>query len=211
MEQDQSKILLVEGPEDKKVIAEILRASGIDLIIKPCGGCNQLFDQLPLYLSNPGQYKTIGVVLDADANPEGRLQRFEQILNENGRYGRDGIVRFADEGLIIDGNDANAARVGLWMMPDNQSHGMLEDFLDRLAVAACPQLMEEAERAVATIERKKVHRYTPAHRSKARIHTYLAWKKEPGRSLACAVSKHYFDVSSENARSFVGWTMRLFE
>ena len=43
--------------------------------------------------------------------------------------------------LLVDGVVVDAARVGLWVMPDNQSYGMLEDFLAAMADTAHPDLM----------------------------------------------------------------------
>lgn len=211
MDQNQGKVLLVEGPDDKRVIAEILKKwDAPEIYIKECGGCSQLYKMFPLYLSNPDEYKTIGVILDADTNPEGRLQRFVQLLNESGRYEIDATVHLPADGLIIDTRDADTARVGLWVMPDNHSHGMLETFLSELAEATCPQMMTEADRALINIEQKGIQQYTPVHRPKAKIHTYLAWQKEPGRTLACAVTKHYLDASDDKARPFIEWVKQLF-
>ncbi len=148
--------------------------------------------------------------MDADINPEGRLQRFAQVLNASKRYRLDEKTPLIAEGLITDGVVVDAARVGLWVMPDNQSHGMLEDFLAAMADTVHPELMEESESAFSNVESKGLQRYTPRHRPKAKIHTYLAWQKDPGSTLPQAIQKHYLDVSSENARPFVSWISRLF-
>ena len=211
MDQDQSKILLVEGLDDKRVITEILHAWDTPCPhIEPCDGCENLFRMLKGYISNPGCYKVIGVVLDADANPEGRMQHFVEILKGSGRYDVERIGALSAGGLVIGMGGEDAARVGLWIMPDNQSHGMLEDFLTGLADAVHPELLVEAERALVNLERNEIQQYTPAHRPKAKMHTYLAWQKEPGRTLACAVAKHYFDASSEKTRPFIDWVARLY-
>ena len=211
MEKDQSKVLLVEGAGDEGVIKEILDAWNLTCpSIKPCGSDVQVFQALKMYISNPAQYKTIGVVVDADINPEGRLQRFAQVLNACKRYRVDEKTPLAPTGLITDGTVVDAARVGLWVMPDNQSHGMLEDFLAAMANAVHPELMEESESAISNVESKGLQQYTPRHRPKAKIHTYLAWQEEPGRTLPQAIQKHYLDVSSENSRPFVEWLSRLF-
>lgn len=211
MEQDQSKVLLVEGAGDEGVIKEILNEWNVPCpCIKACGSDAQVFQALKLYLSNPGQYKTIGVIVDADINPVGRLQRFVQVLNASKRFRLDENNPLTAEGLITDGVVVDAARVGLWVMPDNQSHGMLEDFLAVMADTAHPELMVESESAISNIESKGLQQYTPRHRPKAKIHTYLAWQKDPGSTLPQAIQKHYLDVSSENARPFVSWINRLF-
>ena len=98
--------------------------------------------------------------------------------------------------LLVEGVVVDAARVGLWVMPDNQSHGMLEDFLAAMADTAHPELMVESESAISNIESKGLQQYTPRHRPKAKIHTYLAWQKDPGSTLPQAIQKHYLDVSS---------------
>ena len=51
--------------------------------------------------------------------------------------------------LLVEGVVVDAARVGLWVMPDNQSHGMLEDFLAAMADTAHPELMVESESAIS--------------------------------------------------------------
>lgn len=174
MEQDQSKVLLVEGAGDEGVIKEILNAWNVPCpCIKACG---------------------------SDA----------QVLNASKRYRLDENNPLIAEGLITDGVVVDAARVGLWVMPDNQSHGMLEDFLAAMADTAHPELMVESESAISNIESKGLQQYTPRHRPKAKIHTYLAWQKDPGSTLPQAIQKHYLDVSSENARPFVSWISRLF-
>lgn len=211
MEQDQSKVLLVEGTGDEGVIREILDAWDVPCpSIKACRSDVQVFQALKLYLSNPAQYKTIGVVVDADTHPEGRLQRFAQVLNASKRYRLDEKTPLVPEGLITDGVVVDAARVGLWIMPDNQGHGMLEDFLSGMAAAVHPELLEESEHAISKVESQGIQQYTSRHRPKAKIHTYLAWQEEPGRTLPQAIQKHYLDVSSENARPFVTWLNRLF-
>ena len=54
MEQDQSKVLLVEGAGDEGVIKEILDAWNVPCpCIKACGSDSQVFQALKLYLSNP--------------------------------------------------------------------------------------------------------------------------------------------------------------
>lgn len=211
MEQDQSKVLLVEGTGDEGVIKEILDAWNLPCpSIKACGSDAKVFQALKMYLSNPGPYKTIGVVVDADTHPQGRLQRFAQVLNASKHYRVDEKTPLAPEGLITDGAVIDAARVGLWVMPDNQGHGMLEDFLSGMAAAVHPALMEESEHAISNVESLGIQQYTLRHRPKAKIHTYLAWQKDPGTTLPQAIQKHYLDVSSENARPFVEWINRLF-
>lgn len=211
MEADQSKILLVEGPGDKGVVTEILKAWGLPCpYIRDCGSVEEVFRMLKLYLANPLQYRIIGVIVDADIHPEGRLQRFAQTITAGGRYSLDEHSPMQNEGLILDGIDSDTARVGLWVMPDNHGHGMLEDFLAKMAATVNPELMDESELAIAHVEERGIQRYSSVHRPKAKVHTYLAWQKEPGTTLPAAIMKHYLDATSENAIPFIEWVRRLF-
>lgn len=211
MEADQNKVLLVEGIGDKGVISEILSAWDVPCpFVKDCGSVDDVFKMLRLYLTNPGKYRTVGVVVDADAHPEGRLQRFTQILNSSSLYHLNEKTPLAAEGMITDGIVVDAPRVGLWVMPDNQSHGMLEDFLAAMADTTHSELMEESEHAISNVEKRGIQLYSAQHRPKAKIHTYLAWQKDPGSTLPQAIQKHYLNVSSANARPFVTWIERLF-
>lgn len=211
MEEDVSNVLLVEGAGDKGVISAILNEWKVSCpLIRECGSDGEVFKMLKLYLSNSTRYKAIGVIVDADTRPEGRLQRFVQLAVESGWYKLSSKTILPAEGLILDSLDADAPRIGLWVMPDNRSHGMLEDFLAKMAEVTHPDLLDESEYAIAHIEERGVQQYTPAHRPKAKIHTYLAWQKEPGCTLPQAVMKHYLNATSDNARPFVDWIKRLF-
>lgn len=211
MEDAQGSVLLVEGTGDKGVIIELLKAWEVPCpCIKECGSDGEVFKALKVYLSNPGLYRKVGVIVDADTKPEGRIQRFSQILAENGRYASAGKISLAADGLVVEGDDIDSSRLGLWVMPDNRGHGMLEDFLAEMASAIHPDLLDESERAIAHMEERGLQLYSPAHRPKAKIHTYLAWQKAPGCSLSQAVMKHYLDVTSDNARLFVEWIQRVF-
>ena len=211
MEEDISKVLLVEGTGDKGVITAILKEWNLSCpLINECGSDVEVFKSLKLYLSNSNLYKTIGVIVDADAHPKGRFQRFVQLAMASGWYDISPKVTLPADGLILNGIDSDAPRIGLWVMPDNCSHGMLEDFLTQMAETTCPNLLDESEYAIAHVEQRGVQQYTPAHRPKAKMHTYLAWQKEPGCTLPQAVMKHYLNASSDNARPFVDWVKRLF-
>ena len=48
------------------------------------------------------------------------------------------------------------------------------------------------------------------YRSKALIHTWLAWQEDPGTPLGLAVTKRYLDGDHALAQQFVQWLLRLF-
>ena len=48
------------------------------------------------------------------------------------------------------------------------------------------------------------------HKSKAEIHTWLAWQEEPGTPMGQAITKQYLDTNKELAKKFIGWLDNLF-
>jgi hypothetical protein len=49
-----------------------------------------------------------------------------------------------------------------------------------------------------------------AYRSKAVVHTYLAWQDEPGSPLGQFITKQALQLNIEIAVSFTDWMQKLF-
>jgi len=90
-------------------------------------------------------------------------------------------------------------------MPNNQSEGMLEDFLLSLIPYAARSFAKKA--AEEAID-KKFGNYIPEHKSKAVAHTYLAWQHVPGNPLEAAIRVKSFEVKEQNV--FVEWLKAFF-
>lgn len=71
-------------------------------------------------------------------------------------------------------------RVGVWLMPDNQSRGMLEDFAGQLV----PPEDELWDKAKLNVDEIVNPRFPEEHTAKAYIYTWLGWQKEPIRYKA---------------------------
>jgi hypothetical protein len=104
-------------------------------------------------------------------------------------------------------------RVGIWLMPNDLARGgMLEDFAVQL-IREGDVLLERARLALDEIEKITEigdQRFTPAHRSKALIHTWLAWQRNPGRPMGTAIKAGYLKYDATPALAFVAWLRRLF-
>lgn len=148
--------------------------------------------------------RALGVVIDADDKLDGRWNRLRNFLSS--RFG-DLPQTLPTGGLIVE--QAGGVRFGAWFMPDNNQGGMLEDF--------CALLVPEAHAkswhyAAGTIEeaRKQGGQWRDVHRSKAQIHTWLAWQDPPGERLGIALTKKILEPTSRNAEPFVLWFKRLY-
>lgn len=104
----------------------------------------------------------------------------------------------------------NRSRVGIWVMPDNQSPGALEQFIATLIPGNDPHWAD------ALLAAENAHKKAPRFRNpqdlpKAHLHTWLAWHKEPGVPPGRAMASGYFATDSDIAMRFMVWFRNLFD
>ncbi len=213
-EEKFEKKLLLEGKDDLHFIANLCQSISLpeNFDVIDCKSCDGVFKQLELRLSNPKMNRVLGLVLDADAkNPTDRLLSLKNRLNKDIASIFPDIM--PEDGLVVTPADRKRFPIiGLWIMPDNIHHGMLEDFVMKL-IPNNDLLISKAEEIVTDIERispRPAGRFKDVHRSKAKVHSYLAWKDEPGVPMGQAITKGILDPHSESANKFVDWLSRLF-
>lgn len=205
-----SQQLLVEGSEDKRVISSLRKNLKIkeSFEIKDCEGCPNLLRQLPILLKGSGNLNTIGVVLDADTDLNNRWKAVYNILKKSGKY--DNIPATCDEkGTIIFPIEEDDIKVGVWLMPNNNDKGMLEDFVSFL-ISEDDKLLPKVDNALSEIEEEKLNQYKEIHKSKARIHTWLAWQENPGTPMGLAITKKYLSTTPIICQDFISWLNKLF-
>lgn len=200
------QVLLVEGADDREVIYRLCNHHKLDnkqlFDVDAKDGYERLRDDLKVRPRVPG-VKAIGVVVDADEDPAHRWQSLRDALVHSGYTQLPEHPEAA--GMVIPAQ-GTLPRIGIWMMPDNQLTGILEDFLQRIIQQGDALLPA----AFAALDALPERRFKPSYRSKAAIHTWLAWQEEPGTPLGQALSKHYLQADHELAQRFVDWMKRLF-
>jgi hypothetical protein len=203
------KILLVEGNEDEHVLKHLCGNRGGLLLddIKPHGEVDQLLDSFPVRLKASEYGDIIGVIIDADTDLD---SRWRSLQNRLIRVGYEGVPdNPAPEGTILDPpNDKLLPRVGIWIMPDNRSKGILEDFLQFL-IPEGSLLFEHVKTSIAGIPAGERH-FSKLAEPKALIHTWLAWQKEPGKSLGTAITARYLDPGVAQVDVLMSWLNRLY-
>ncbi|NQT37117.1 MAG: hypothetical protein HQ581_06490, partial [Planctomycetes bacterium] len=128
------KKLLVEGDEDLRVIPELIEANGVPwgetavdaiVFIKPFDGISNLLTPgvIGAELKATGA-EIVGIMVDANDSAE---QRFAQVRGHCVSQFPDLPDRLPSDGLIS--TNSEGLKLGIWLMPDNQSRGMLETFL----------------------------------------------------------------------------------
>lgn len=198
-------LLLVEGTDDSHVFANLFREHSIPRVfeIRSSDGIDPLLDSLPVHFKG-SEVSRLGIVVDADTDVHRRWQQLQGILTKSNFPNVPDTL--AEDGLIIDG--PNELRVGLWIMPDNNLPGQLEDFVN-LMVPADNDLWAHAQSCVEAIPVAD-RLFRDGDLVKALIHTWLAWQATPGVPMGSAINRKYLQFDGPEARQFVNWIRRLF-
>jgi len=202
--------LLVEGPDDQHTIIHLLLRHGFDWddptavrpYIQASGGVDRLLEEVPVTLKGP--YERVGVVVDSDLD---LTDRWAQLRHGAARVGIALPVSPEPGGTIVDGLRPGS-KIGFWLMPDNSSPGMLENFL-RLLIPPDDPCGPYAGEAVTEARRRGAPCKEKDH-AKSVLYSWLAWQEEPGLPFGTALKARIFTHDSEAALLFVGWFRRLF-
>jgi hypothetical protein len=203
--QDTDKVLLVEGDNDCHVVMALCAAHKVPETfgIYQCGSDVGVLKRLNALIIRPNPPQTIGVMLDADSSINGR---WDSIRGKLRHYSYKFPGTPNANGTIV-GDTSGQPKLGFWLMPNNQDSGMLEDFCAELAE---PSSLAFARECVEAANVRNVATFKEVHRSKAIIHTYLAWQDEPGYPLGKSITKQSLRPHTAIAVSFTDWLIQLF-
>ena len=206
--------LYVEGNNDRHAIIHLLIRHGIDYDSKPwppsfpliesIGGKDELLDGIETAVRFSNNL-SVGFVLDANSSLQNRWSEIRSRLEQVAVQVPDQVP---DEGFVGDSN-VHQARVGVWLMPDNQHDGNLEDFLQTL-IAEGDQLHSHAHASTEKAMELGAS-FSDGNKSKAIVRTWLAWQKEPGLPYGTAIRARFFDGDSPAADCFVAWFREVFK
>ncbi len=203
-----SNALLVEGVDDEHVLRHIGIVRGISSLfeVQNLAGSANLLEHIPTRLeASIGNDDIVGIVIDADASPYSRWQSIRNILTRAGY--REVPPTPNQNGTIMEPPvEPPLPRVGVWIMPDNQAPGKLENLL-RLMVPETDTLIGYATDVVDDIPEQ---RFTQNDKPKAVMHTWLAWQREPGRPYGTAITHRFLDPDVPQVDVLVSWLERLF-
>ncbi len=208
----RKNLLLVEGDDDKWVVINLMPRLGRSFTSEQCwveasGSDARALAVFAVAIKQSAPAR-VGIVLDADDEDGKRApDRWKAICDElNGSV--TGLpVDPPAEGWI--GSTGAGVTVGAWIMPDNQNVGALEQFLTPMVPRADPT-WSHAGRA-ATEARGMGAPFNQRHHSKAWLHTWLAWRTQPGRPYGRAITSGDLQPNgSAAATAFAAWFERLF-
>ena len=206
-------LLVVEGLDDKHVVWAFCKKFNLPetFEVVDTEGYDNLRNGLDVRILG-GSLEKLGIIVDADSDTSSRWQSLSDVLKAFGYILPDAPHL---SGTILNHPDAHTIyplKIGIWLMPNNQIAGMLEDFLEKIIQSdnnLLPIAKDSLEKVKLAIPESL--RFNDRHYSKALIHTFLAWKEPPGKPFGQAINANFFSEDTELLTQFLNWLKLLFE
>lgn len=196
-----SRLLLVEGQDDEHVVRHLCdrHPNMPTFAIRDKRGFANLKAAIGPEIKVPGR-TALGILADANDDLDARWQAIGHQLRQAALVLPNDA---APAGIVIEGKP----RVGVWLMPDNESAGELEDFIRRLLPPGDP-VWPRAQRYIDGISEAE-RKFSPGKTLRATIHAWLATRAEP-RKMGAAIRAGDLNAADPLAGQFVDWLRRLF-
>jgi hypothetical protein len=222
-----SHVLLVEGEDDKGFFEQVCKSIQLNPAIKVAppkdyqadyetalrngkqAALNLLLDLLVELLEEAAPTQRLAIIIDADYEQEqglGYQKTIEQVANRVAEYGFS-LVENRTQGLCFKHSDG-LAEFGLWVLPNNQGDGMLEDFIKACITSTEQSLFNHAIQVVQDVPEPK--KFKSHHYAKAEVATWLAWQKPPGRGLYYSVYDNLLDTDHALFQEMEQWLKKIF-
>ncbi len=213
------KILLVEGESDRIFFQEMCKLLGLDIEVKVNTPVNYgakkdgkiaAFNLLVALMAQlaDGSITHLAMVVDADFPDDGwgYIKTIEHIKNKIRNSGYDNPV-VKHDGLSFPHSDG-LSNFGLWVMPDNQSEGMLEDWITMAVKNEELLLLKHAMNIVKSLPQPQ--KFKVIHRSKAEIATWMAWQRIPGQGLHTVIGENLISLESKPIMQLTNWLQHIY-
>lgn len=213
-------ILLVEGEADRSFFEALCKSLQLAVEVKVSTprdtGQFKNTKQAALaavqntYLSQlqDGQTERLAIVIDADQVADGG--GFANMLARlNALFGPAGYAApsISGPGLVFAHTDGLHS-IGAWVMPDNASDGMLEDWVQSSLHPNEAALMQHAKQSIDQIPGGP--KFKVLRRTKAEVATWLAWQDDPDHGLWQAVKPGLLDESAPQFQAMKAWLEKVF-
>ena len=198
--------VFVEGKTDEFLIGILLKELGISQpTLTGCGSKKEAVREFEHLVKGTDDFA--GIIVDADISAVNswdsiRNRLLKSDLRFEGHGDSDDIpTSLQKEGLILN----TKPRIGVWIMPNNEGEGEVEDFVINLIPSddkiwrLANDYIEKVSSVDNTIKKK----------SKAKLYSWLA-ACDPNRQLGAALDVKRLNRDSENWKNFESWAKRLF-
>ena len=197
------RVLLVEGQDDKHIVDHVYRkrfGSEPPFEIEDSGGFTLLRDKIGLTLRAPDR-EVVGIIVDAN---DDLMARWASVTDRIRNVCPD--IELGDpapDGTIV----GNEPRVGIWLWPDNESRGEIEDFVARM-IPYDDSVWPLSRRYIEGIPEEHRH-FSRGKTRRAEVHAWLATRGEP-RRMGTAIRAGDLNVDGALVERFASWLGKLF-
>ncbi len=199
-----SNVLLVEGLSDLNFVRQLQekQAPELQFEIDNKQGLSVLLNAIYAEVV-AGSRDVVGIMIDADDSFDMNWKKVSERLDESGIS----VPSNLDvSGTIID-STPERPRVGVWIMPDNNSSGELEDFvIDMIKDDDAVWPMSKAYVDGIPVSERK---FSSGKTDRAMLYAWLATCRRPPH-IGAAIGAEDFDLSANHCQIFVDWLKRLF-
>ena len=202
------KILIVEGGDEEHFFRHLFAIIDIDVpVIVDKKGAPSLIETIRAELSSSGR-EVIGFVLDANNDMSTRWQEI------SGEFSKEGIHlpdRPDVDGTIVNcqnyTSNVSLDKIGLWLMPDNNSSGELENFI----VTMIPDTDREWIKARNYINDilEGNGKFSKNKIPKAMVSAWLATRKFPGL-IGKALQAGDLEINGHLCQKFISWLNQMY-
>ncbi len=109
-------------------------------------------------------------------------------------------------GFVFPHNDG-LNPLGVWIMPDNSSEGMIEHMIANAVRQDETQLLQHAGTIVENLQNPK---FEDRHIIKAHVSTWLAWQERPGEGIDYAIEKDLIDYQAPCIQNLCHWLRQVY-
>ena len=203
-------LLVVEGQNDQHLVLHLCRQAEPELgnrfDFHDAQGLTGVINSVRNLVNRP-DLTGVGFVLDGDETPH---EHWRQVVERIAVAYPDMRMPQAPEpnGTIVpEYPDMGSPRIGIWVMPDNQSVGELEDFVAQMIPdhdLVWPRSQTYIE-DIPPVARK----FEPNKVTKSQVHAWLAARRLPGL-MGVAVRDGDLTINGPLCQRFLAWLTRLF-
>jgi hypothetical protein len=206
---DKIDALFVEGPDDGAVVnALVKKLMGIDLARSPLrvvrtrdegGGHAWALREFEKYVETARSGARVGLIVDRDTPATDKWPAVSAALRRLGLETRDGPTA---AGAIV------GERCGVWMWPDNVSHGALEDFVTGIIPQSA--VLAYAVEACRVAKDEHAAEYEPGDARKAALKVRSVWCDASAAGGYGHLIRNLDVTPTPAAGAFLAWFDKLF-
>lgn len=207
-----ASVILVEGEDDRQVVRRIMKRTGVEegVGVDKKDGIDSLIGAIEGVIMR-SRMKSVGIVADANDDPDARWARLCEKLQEREGYNFSPPNRPVPGGWVQTDRKMNR-RVGIWLMPDNQHPGEIENFVAKMVPSNDPD-WQGANRYVQQVNntlsgRRKVLKSQHHKIEGAALRVWLATGPE-SHYMGSAITRKDLSVDGPLCKDFCAWLKKL--